>query len=76
MPGLPRFHVAHYPCPIRLKEKQNGSHLQMRLRPLCLFGMIEAAPAMNRERDAMILALSIAWTALAVGTFLLVFFVL
>jgi hypothetical protein len=38
--------------------------------------MIEAAPAMNRERDAMILALSIAWTALAVGTFLLVFFVL
>jgi hypothetical protein len=41
-----------------------------------MFGMIEAAPVMNRERDAMILALSIAWTALAVGTFLLVFFVL
>jgi hypothetical protein len=37
--------------------------------------MIEAAPVM-RERDAMILALSLAWTALAVGVFLLVFFVL
>src|SRR6185312_9426283 len=31
------------------------------------FGMIEAAPVMKRERDTMILALSIAWTAVAAG---------